>query len=557
MYSRDDLPGYRMVTLCRISDVSATNSTSLTKQDRKLGKEVDILKDEYDGELIKMLSNKQSASSMDREELDEIYKMAKNDEFDILMVWRVHRLTRAIPLETMRYIIKLMDEGIVLYSDRDGYYDWTEPDDNSQIMQRAKTSKEWRDEIHYGSISSNKEILRKGENAYGGLGYGLTTDDENKIIIKDGYDQIIKSIFSAYLGCESTGATAVSVKNKIDNDNLSIEPPSDSQVDTALDNELYIGELIEKKSEVKVREKEDLKVVDPEDFDKVQDIRSDVEEIDDPPDIDELPSKIYDLISRYGQEYIVDNVSGIRWCCPECRSTNIDISDTTIDYLGISIPRIYCNNEEICGYQGPVIRNRELERIDMSLPIICPDCQRTEDFDVEEINIEINDTDSPEAMYRYTCQHCGSSMIKDADPDPNVRGLNSSKPISLQSTKQDDTIEEKTKPDNQKAENKANIGFQIALEEYLKKEGPNKAVAREIMIKAANILADEGPMTRATLQQKLYESPNVEYSSADSLWQSIFMRYYTKVPGFIRVSHGKYDFYDQKLDILIDIIQDL
>jgi len=107
LLDRDDLPGYRVVSLHRISDVSATDSTSLSKQDNKLSKEVDILKKEYDGKLVKSFSNKQSASTMDREQLNEIYEMAKNNEFDILMVWRVHRLTRALPLETMRYILKI------------------------------------------------------------------------------------------------------------------------------------------------------------------------------------------------------------------------------------------------------------------------------------------------------------------------------------------------------------------------------------------------------------------------------------------------------------------
>ena len=559
MLDQDDLPGYRVVALSRISDISATDSTSLTKQDNKLIEEVDALKEEYDGELVRSFSNKQSASTMDREDLNEIYEMAKNDEFDILMVWRVHRLTRARPLETMRYIIKLMDEDIVLYSDRDGYYDWTDLDDNSQIMQRAKTSKAWRDEIHYGSITSNKEILRDGEYPYGRLGYGLTTDDNDKIAIKQGYDKIINPLFRAYFECGDIDTTVASVKNKIDNDNLSIEPPTDNQVDTALGNELYIGELIEKKSGDKVGEKGDIKVIDSEIFSKVQNMRLEVDEETDSPDIDEFPTQICDLISRYGQEYIANNISGIRWCCPKCSSTNINVSNTTIEKLGINLPRIYCkNDDEGCGYQGPAIRKRELYNIDRSLPLVCPECQRTEEFEVEEVDIT-NEIESMEEIYKYTCQHCGSSMIKDVDPDPNVRGLDSSNAIRLESnTEQADTTKkEQTKSDNTENGDDMNIELTTVLEEYLEKEGPNKAVAREIMITAASLLAEEGPMTTADLKNELHERYGKEYSSKDSMWESTFMRLYSDIPMVTKVSYGEYDFRDEQFRLVMNSILDL
>lgn len=560
MLDRDELPGYRVIPLTRMSDVSAKSESSLNLQDKKISEEIDILETEYDGVVVDSFANKQSASSMDRETLNEIYEMAKNDEFDILMVWKIHRLTRASPIDTMRYLIKLSDQGIILYSYRDSYYDWTDPDDNRLLMDRVSTSKAWRDEIHFGSISANKEILLEGKYPNGRIGYGLTTAEDDEILIKEGYEKIIDPIFKAFIGCEDEEITARSVENKIANDNLSIDSPTSNQIKTTLENELYIGDLVEPKSGDKVREKDDLKVLDPTLFDKVQDILSDSDDKKNIPDEDELPSKIYDIISRYGQEYIVDNVSGIRWCCPECSSTNINVSSTTIEYLDINIPRIYCNNDsEDCGYQGPAIRKRELNEIDMCLPFICPECQRTEGFDVEEIDLTDN-KESNEEMYRYTCEHCGSSMIKSADPDPNVRGLHSSSnAISLRSkTEQDDTRDvNEAKSDNKKNENKLTTEVITVLEAYLEKEGPNKPVAREAMITAANVLTDDGPMTTANLKDELKKAHSEKYASKKSLWESTFARLYSDIPGFTKVSHGEYDFNDQQLEVLIDSIQNL
>ncbi len=171
---------------------------------------------------------------MDRETLDEILVMAKNNKFDILMVWAIHRLTRADPLETMKYLIKLADQGITLYSHREGYYDWEDPDDTTRLMDRISSARSWRNEIQRGAIDANKDILMDGHWPYGPIGYGLVDDDEKGIMTKEGYDEVIRSVYETYLKCEGEEQTAVSIANKIQSNNLDIEPPSDNQVENIL-----------------------------------------------------------------------------------------------------------------------------------------------------------------------------------------------------------------------------------------------------------------------------------------------------------------------------------
>ncbi len=555
------LPGYRSVILSRTSNVSKKSDSSLDRQVRKLTTEAEKLEENYEGEVIKIFQNKQSASSMDRDTLDEILKMAKNNKFDILMVWAIHRLTRADPLETMKYLIKLADHGIILYSHREGYYDWGNPDDFTRLMDRISSARSWRNEIQRGAIAANEEILDDGHWPYGSIGYGLIDDEDKGIIIKQGYDEIIQLVYETYVACNDEKETADTIANKIQSNNLGIEPPSEHQVENILENELYIGDLISKKSDEFVRKKSEIEIVDPDIYNKVQNLRSESDENETDIDEEDLPSEIYDLICRYGQEYAVEEVSAIRWCCPECKSTDINVSDTTIESLGIHLPRIYCKNDNCSGeeessYQGPAIRVRELDKIDLSHPFICPSCQRTEEFTVEPVTV----IDPDQQMYRYTCNCCGESMIKSGDPDPNVRGLQSTNSISLRSdeSNHDDTKSTESHHDDSgqtKVETELN-GTRV-LEEYLERAGPNKAVARDIMITAADILAEDGPMTTADLKRKLNESHGEEYSSADSLWESTFSRLYSRIPGFNKVSYGKYDFNEERLNVLINSILEL
>lgn len=79
MLSPEELPGYRVVALHRVSNISKKSESSLNRQDKNTVREFNRLEDHYDAVIVKTYRNKQSASSMDRESLNEILKVAKND----------------------------------------------------------------------------------------------------------------------------------------------------------------------------------------------------------------------------------------------------------------------------------------------------------------------------------------------------------------------------------------------------------------------------------------------------------------------------------------------
>jgi len=547
MLSPEELPGYRVVALHRVSNISKKSESSLNRQDKNTVREFNRLEDHYDAVIVKTYRNKQSASSMDRESLNEILKMAKNDEFDILMVWAIHRLTRASLPETMEYILELKNEGIILYSDRDGYFDWDDPDDFSLLMDRIKNAREWRNEIFEGAVSACKDILSDGHWPYGPLGYGLIDKERDGISIIDGYEPIIKEIFNTYTSCEDEKITSELVAKDIKNEH--INPPSKYQVEKVLENELYIGNLIVRQTNEFVREKEDINIIPQNLFDNVQEMRSrPAETKDTTPEPQKFPSEIYGLICRYGQEYAVENVSAIRWCCPKCESTDINVSDTTVEKLGINIPRIYCC-AEYCEYQGAAIRLRELHKIDLSLPLVCPECQRTEGFEVKKVLKQ----EVSEEMFEYTCEYCGGSMIKSGDPSPNIRGLQSTSAIKLNNSKKH-TPEKQTDIDTKNNSNQSKKEIINMYEVYLKKNGPGNAKTCEIMLTAAKLLIKEGPLSTSELKNKLSEKYGGEYSSKESLWQATFYRFYDDLLGYSKTSYGQYDFEDEELTTFIECV---
>lgn len=86
------------------------------------------------------------------------------------------------------------------------------------------------------------------------------------------------------------------------------------------------------------------------------------------------------------------------------------------------------------------------------------------------------------------------------------------------------------------------------LEQWLEEQGPQSEDARTIMIEAARILEDEGPVSARDLREQLYEQYPDAYDSADALWSSTVERLYNETPGFQKPEYGKYGFDRERLD---------
>lgn len=86
------------------------------------------------------------------------------------------------------------------------------------------------------------------------------------------------------------------------------------------------------------------------------------------------------------------------------------------------------------------------------------------------------------------------------------------------------------------------------LERWLEEEGPQSESARLIMLEAARILKQEGPLGASELRKRLYEQHPDAYSSAGTLWSSTIERFYKEAPGFEKPEYGAYGFEREDLE---------
>ena len=80
------------------------------------------------------------------------------------------------------------------------------------------------------------------------------------------------------------------------------------------------------------------------------------------------------------------------------------------------------------------------------------------------------------------------------------------------------------------------------FKEWLDENGPQSDDARTVLLDAAQILDDQGPLKASELREQLYERNPDTYGSAGALWASTVERLYDDLPGFDRPEYGQYTF---------------
>ena len=105
--------------------------------------------------------------------------------------------------------------------------------------------------------------------------------------------------------------------------------------------------------------------------------------------------------------------------------------------------------------------------------------------------------------------------------------------------------EDKTKTSSEsdgQAEPDAGLTSISKLESWVTDHGPEKEKAVSIILFAAELLQEDGPLETGELKSSLYEEFPDAYDSGDSLWGSTVERFYQNAPGFNKPEHGMYDF---------------
>ena len=232
--------------------------------------------------------------------------------------------------------------------------------------------------------------------------------EENNLKLDDAYTEFIQDIYQIYQKTENKSETQRQVNNKLQQADL--DTISYPQVGTILTSRLVIGRL-EYAGEVVTTDSE-LQVIDKSLFQEVQTLLSDQgtrSESVSKPDFLQAAGE------RYGAEFVLELID---ICKPlRCRSCggNLEREDST-EVCGITMPNYSCQD---CDYQGALINEEELQNLHQALPLRCPYCTATEEFEATELREAGTKFD-----YQYRCDLCECSFGSNMQPDRLRRMLN-------------------------------------------------------------------------------------------------------------------------------------
>lgn len=402
LFRKDEVDGDRALLLTRVSTTSQGDNSSKSSQRETLEEAAE----ENDLEVVDVLEAEESGAKIERDQLNEVLERAQNDEFDVLMVYELDRLSRADPWDTQSYLRDLRDAGVTLYSDSYGYFDWTAHYDFEILGREASFARRWLERLHEGAAQGYRQNLKERQWPFGSdPPVGYTTDEDRKIHLDSDYGPYIPEFFEVYAETENRKETQRQLNQTFEKNGL--EPVSYPQVKTLLQSELCIGKL-SYDGEV-VTECSELKKVDKEIFHEVQSTLSGRETHTSAPDV---PEFIGEAAQEYGIDFVMHLFESFKpYRCREC-DDDLERKGTK-EIWGVKFPKYECKS---CEYQGPLVTEEELKKLHQTLPLRCPFCCATEEFETTRLRVLGTKFD-----YRYACENCGQSFGCDLGPDRIVR----------------------------------------------------------------------------------------------------------------------------------------
>jgi site-specific DNA recombinase len=397
---REDIDGTRCVLIERISD-GGQSDTSLDKQSEDLHEEVE----ELGGTVVREFKGAESGASMNRDSLEEVLQLARADKFDILMVWKVDRLTRANPWESFEYLNDLKKNDVTLYSDSHGYFQWNENYDFRRLIQDVVFARQWYKRIEEGRIGGCKQKLEDGKWPFGHTPFGYRLDEDRTIHLIEAKEDILESIFRTYNETENRSETRRRINERLREE--FDQELSDTRIKTVLESDLCRGKLT-LDGDI-ISEDSDLAVIDDECFKETQRI---LERRSNRVDALDLPDPIMRSVSNYGVEMMHAILPSVYF--RRCRKCGGELErNGTTERNRLTLKNFCCTD---CDYQGPLLSEKDLQKIHQTLPLRCPFCPESNHFEVKQL-------DPATDRYRYTCKICEESFATNAPPDEIERAL--------------------------------------------------------------------------------------------------------------------------------------
>ncbi|UHQ98202.1 hypothetical protein HYG81_19080 (plasmid) [Natrinema zhouii] len=142
-----------------------------------------------------------------------------------------------------------------------------------------------------------------------------------------------------------------------------------------------------------------------------------------------------------------------------------------------------------------------------------------------------------------------TQRITDLEEEVEQLHLNADQPTDssppVSSTPNDSPTDHHPTPTEQPKESQLSAEEQRVLDNFkrwLDNNGPQSDDARTVLVDAAHLLGEQGPLGASELRRQLYDRHPDAYSSAEALWASTVERLYDDLPGFERPEYGMYMF---------------
>lgn len=404
----DWLKDRRWVLVNRVSTPGQSDGPSLDEQNNRNRKAMD----HFNGKLVEIIEMEESATTLDKEKFNRILKLAENDEFDVLAISQLDRLTRADPWEAMDFMRTLYQNNVTLCTVDDGPYDWEDVDDFDDITSEIVLARKHVLQIKKGQNRAYQSKLKEKKWVLGQTPPPLLyIDQDQRMHLLEGAEEVANEIYEKYLETGNMKETHRHIQEILPIGD--IQSLSYGQILSIIGDRQLLGQF---PSNGKIlAEHEEFKVIGEDQMEKARDIRDSDSEKEDEKEPSEALETLSAFAERFGASHmLVDILTKFEPIC-ECGEPLKWDGERTGKSLGIVVPEFECKS---CGNTEKIPSREEMKSMHDVLPLRCPFCIGVENFTVDKIN-----TAGRHFEYEYRCEVCGHHFGSDKSPNAIRRML--------------------------------------------------------------------------------------------------------------------------------------
>lgn len=392
--------------------------------------------------VIEISKDWESAATMLRANIDEIINIAKRhpDQTVCLMIEDFDRLSRANICEAATFLWIMTQYDVLFYFDSMGYFDFNDPDQQLMALFGMYQARQ-----EYNKITERTDKGQLDEKKGGGFPaqapFGFTKRDEdddvdddvdNKLYLDEEEASVIRKAASELL---NTDRSFSDVYNDLEDEHETsdVNLISKQQLKSKFTDPKYVGKLIHNGEHVGHCPQ----ILSEEQFEELSNrFGSDKTSSEN----EQLDHALTSVVDRFGIDASLELFDVIKGRCPDCGG---DVETWgSEERWGHRVVRYRCVNEQHpdsgedengCGFQGPLLTGEFLRKFQSTVPILCPLCQTPTNDDEWK-----SDPAAIDAI-QQTCDECGLSFSLSASDDCVERGFEFPEyAIDLLGAKEDD-----------------------------------------------------------------------------------------------------------------------